>query len=386
LPIVQAGLVSAAFTGLSSATSYYLLNGNAGRSILRPMVISIVIFVVAGSIAILPIAAVAHAMWAAAPAIASLPAVALINAVTGYVVGIRRVRAATSLAVATTFATLLFTAAGLFLVALTPFAAIIAWVAAATLVAVIAWGAMLLHARSLKPGSAIDPASYTRMALKVGAASLVSLLNYRADLYIVAVLLPPLDLGLYSVATSAPQALLLPTQVAAFVTSPHIGGLDRAAAARLAARCVRNNLLVAVVLCAVLFAVAPIVVGFFYGDAFLPLVPALRILLAGVVFLALGSPVSTYYTLKLAKPEIPLILAGASAAVCIAGCFLLIPLLGIEGAALASSAGYIIGQGLGLWYFARTTGVAPSFMLVPTVSDLRVYWNLLRPNAMGKSP
>lgn len=378
LPIVQAGLVSTTFAGLSSATSYYLLNGKAGRHIAAPTSITTLLFVLVAALVVVPVAILAHATWAAPAAIASLPAAAVVNVVSGYVVGIRRVRIATTVTLATTVATFALTAAGLIFVARTPYVAITAWVVSTTFIAAIAFIAMLLHARRLEVGNPVDLRAYMWMALKVGATGLVTLLNYRADLYIVAVLLPPIDLGLYSVATSAPQSLLLPTQVAALVTSPHIGGLERHAAARLAARCVRNNLLTAVVICVALFAVAPLVIRLIYGPAFLPLVPSLRILLVGVVALAIGSPISTYYTLKLARPEISLVLSGASAALCIAGSLVLVPHFGIAGAAVASTVAYIVGQGLALLYFARGTGIAPQAMLVPTQDDFRLYWSLMR--------
>jgi O-antigen/teichoic acid export membrane protein len=190
-------------------------------------------------------------------------------------------------------------------------------------------------------------------------------------------MLSPRDLGLYSVATSAPQALLFPAQVAATVTSPHIGGLDRRTAAALAARCSRHSMLISLVICGLVFIFAPWIVGIFYGAAFLPLVPALRILLVGVVALALAGPISSYYTLKLAKPEIPLVLAAISAAICIAGTIVLIPLFGIAGAATASTSAYVIAQIAALFYFRKSTGVGIRALLVPTNLDLRVYTDFL---------
>ncbi len=377
LPIIQAGLVSAVFGGLSSSTSYHLLNENAGRQILRPLSVATAAFVAGGSVVVLIVAAIGHAMWAAPAAIASLPAAAAISAVGGYVTGIKRIRFVSSLSMAVTLTTLVLTAVGLFLVARSPFMAIVAWVLSITVIGAIAWIAMLLHARTLSTGQPIDLRRYTTLALKGGATALVSLLNYRADLYIVAIMLSTRDLGLYSVATSAPMALLFPAQVATTVMSPHIGGLDRPAAARLAARCGRHNLLISVVICGVVFVFAPIIIQFFYGDAFVPLVPSLRILLVGVVALALAGPISSYYTLKLGKPEIPLALAGVSAAICIAGTIALIPPVGIAGAACASTAAYILAQVLALFYFRRSTGIGFRAMLLPTTLDFRVYADFL---------
>ncbi len=378
LPMVQAGLLSTGFAGLMSATSYFMLNERSGRRIVATASYAALGFIAVAALGVLALAAIGHSLWAAPAAIASLPAVAAVNVVTGYVVGIRRVRYATTVALATTLATLSFMGAGLFLVARSPFVAIAAWIASTSLVAFAAYAAMLVHSRRLERGQPVPVRRFWHMALKIAATGFVSLLNYRADLYIVAVLLPPAELGLYTVAVSGAESLLVPTQVAALVSSPHIGSLQPAAAAQLAARCVRNNLLAALAVCVGLFALAPFLVGLLYGAAFVPLVPSLRILLAGVVALSLGSPISNYYTLKLGKPEIPLVLAGVSAAICIAVTLVLVPHAGIEGAAIGSTVAYVVGQGLGLGYFARRTGVRWSQMLVPRLDDVAVYYHYAR--------
>lgn len=378
LPLVQSGLVSTLFAGLSSATSYFLLSAGAGRSIVRPSLLCGALFVAAAGVAVVPLAWVGHAWWAAPAAIASLPAVAVANFATGYVTGIKRIRYASSLTLVTTAFTFAFTAVGLFLVARSPFVAIVAWVVSSLFVAALALAIVLLHARRLPPGAPVEITAYRRMALKVGATTLVSLLNYRADLYLVAIMQPAFDLGLYTIATSAPQSLLLPTQAASQVASPHIGAMERPAAAHLTARCVRNNLLMATAICVVVFTLAPLIVHFFYGAVFLPLVPALRILLIGVIAFSLGGPMSSYYTLKLAKPEVPLAFAGISAAICIAGSIALIPHFGIEGAATASTVAYIVGTAMALHYFKRSSGISIRSMLVPTASDLHAYLDFVR--------
>lgn len=373
MPGVQAALVATAFTGLSSATSYFLLNRRPGHHILSPTIISGALLIVVSAIVIVILALIGHAMWAAPAAIASLPASAMSCIAAGYVVGIKRIRWASTLTVATTAVMFTLMAVGLLLVARSAWVAIVVWIVSTTIVSAIGFIAVLLHARTLSGGTPVAFREYFGMLLKVAATSLVTLLNYRADLYIVAILLPPFDLGLYTVAVSGAEGLLVPTQIAAQVTAPHIGSLEKAAAARLTARCVRNNLLIACIICVVIFVLAPALIHLLYGAAFAPLVPALRILLAGVLVLSLASPISSYYTLKLGKPEIPLVLAGASAAICIASALLLVPRFGIDGAAAASTIAYLIGQGLGIAYFAHRARVPARALLLPTGEDLCVY-------------
>jgi O-antigen/teichoic acid export membrane protein len=114
-----------------------------------------------------------------------------------------------------------------------------------------------------------------------------------------------------------------------------------------------------------------------YGAAFLPTVGALQILLFGVFAIALSSPISSYFTLKLGKPEIPLTLAGASATICIATSLALVPSMSIYGAAIGSSAAYIVAQSAAIWYFTRTSSVNVRSVLLPTREDFELYRRFL---------
>ena len=206
------GARSDGFGGLSSATSFFLLNRRAGRQILAPALVTAVGLVIVASLAVVAVAALAHSLWAAPAAIASLPASAAVCMILGYVAGVRRIRYATSLTLGNMVVTLVLMAIGLFLVQRSPWVAILVWIVASTSVAVVALVAVVIHARTLERGEPVDFRAYLRMTLKVGATALVTLLNYRADLYIVAVLLPPFDLGLYTVAVSGAESLLVPTR------------------------------------------------------------------------------------------------------------------------------------------------------------------------------
>lgn len=378
LPSVEAGLLVSAFTGLSSATSYYLIHRNASRRVVPAMLTTAAAFVAVAALLLVPIAWVSHHLWSLLPAVLSLPASAAINLACGYTIGIKRVRYATTINVAVTVVTLIAMASGLLLVARAPGIAIAAWIAASTVVAIVALGAVIVHSRRLPEGDQVSIPECLRFSAKVGAGSLVSLLNYRADLYIVALLTSAAALGMYTVAVSAAESLLVPTQVAALVTSPHIGSLDAAQAANLTARCVRNNLLIAVLLCGVLFVFAGPLIALLYGGAFLPMVAAFRILLVGVVAISLSSPMAAYFTLKRGQPEVALVLAGISAAICISLSFLLVPSIGINGAAIASTAAYAVGQTAATYYFCRVTGMSGAALLLPRHADFATYADFAR--------
>lgn len=373
LPGVEAGLVVSAFSGLGSALSYFLLNRRSSRSVLAAAFSTALLFLTAGAIAIVPIALLSGQRWALVPALVSLPASAAINLAAGYAVGIKRVRYSTVVNVAVTLVTLALMALGLLLVARSAAVAIVVWIVANALVGLAAVIAVLLHARRPHGGQPVTTLEFARFGVKVGLVNLVSLLNYRADLYIIALLTTPAELGMYTVAVSAAESLLVPTQVTALVTSPHIGSLEPKAAAALTARCVRNNVLIALLVCGPLFALAEPIVRLLYGAPFLPVVGALQILLAGVFAMSLGSPMSSYFTLKLGRPEVPLRLAGLSAAICIGTSLALVPAMGMYGAAIGSSLAYVAGQAAAIWYFGRTASIGLRALLLPTRDDFALY-------------
>ncbi len=378
LPSVEAGLVASAFGGLGAALSYHMLNRRSGSRALGPAFLTAGLFVLVSGVSIVPIAFISGRPWAALPAILSLPASAAINIAAGYAVGVKQVRYATTLNVMVTLLTFALMAAGLFFISRSAWVAIAVWLLASSVIGVVAITGVVIHARTLQGNEPVSIGEFWKFSVKVGMVNLVSLLNYRADLYIVAVMTSAASLGMYTVAVSAAESLLVPTQVAALVTAPHIASLEGAQAARLTTRCVRNNLLIAVLVCGGLSIFARPIVHLLYGAAFAPVVFVLQILLAGVFALSLGSPMSSYFTLKLGRPEVPLRLAALSASVCIVVSLILVPRIGIIGAALGSTLAYIAGQVCATVYFCRTTGISSRTLLVATEDDYRSYASFLR--------
>ncbi|MGZ3526706.1 MAG: hypothetical protein ACXVAO_03320 [Vulcanimicrobiaceae bacterium] len=377
-PIVYSGLLAAGFSGLTNATSYYLLNRAPGRNILLPLATVTTLFVATAALGVAIIGWLGAQHWAILPAIIALPAIAVNAIAAGYAVGVKRVRYSSTITASTTFLTFVLMAAGLFFVARSASVAIVAWLCGLYAVALVCGIYVTAHALVSKGDDRLNVLEFARFASKVCAVSFMSLLNYRADLYIVALMLNPAALGMYTVAIAAAESLLVPTQVAALVTSPHIGSLDRGPAAYLTARCVRHNLFVAITVCGLLFILAPFVVGLLYGAPFLPMVPALRVLLVGVLILSLGAPMSNFFTLKLGKPEVALVLATFSAVCCVAVAVLLVPHFGLVGAALGSTFAYAIGNAAAMWYFMRVTHVRLHVLLVPTGSDFALYREFAR--------
>jgi O-antigen/teichoic acid export membrane protein len=299
---------------------------------------------------------------------------AFLNMATGYALGIKNPRYSSTLTALPTILTLCAVAAALFLINRTPGVAIIAWIGATTLAGIVSLAYVLTDARKRMRGTEhVAFKEYATFCIRVSSAYVVTLLNYRADLYVVALMLSPAALGMYGIAVTVAETLLLPAQAASFVASPHIATLELRESGRLTARCVRNNLLIAASLCVVLFIFAAPILNLLYGKAFVPAAPAFDILLIGVLALSMGSPVSNYFTLRLGRPQISIWLGVFSAAVCLATSIVCIPMYGMVGAAIGSTAGYVIGQSAGAWYFVRSASIGWRDLLVPTANDFRTY-------------
>lgn len=375
-PMVDAAIVSAGFTGLSSATSYFLLRRGAGRAGARTALVAGVIFILAGACGATMLAFIGGTVWAAPAAVLSLSGPAVLMIASGYAVGTHRVRSNAMLGWANAGSTLLIMLVVFFAFGMrNTTGAIIGWLVATNLTAACVATWIVLDSRRLPPGS-VSLGEFVRYAARSGLVGLVTLLNYRADVYIVAMLGTPAMLGMYTLAVSAAETLLTTTQVTAMITAPHVGSLADQPAAELAARAVRHNVLISSLCCAGLALIAPYAVQLLYGSAFLPVVPAMRVLLIGVFALSLGSPMSTYFTIRLGRPEVPLVLASLSALTCIVASFILIPRFGLIGAALASTVAYVGGQTAAITWFAVATHIDVRTMLIPRRSDVVAYFNV----------
>jgi O-antigen/teichoic acid export membrane protein len=365
---VYTGLILSVFTGISLAVSYFMLTAGAGREILRPALWTCAIFSALGSVPAAAAAVLGHNAWAAAPSVLILPCSAATMVLLGYAVGSKQIRWQTSYSVLSTAALLAGIGAALALFGATAATAVTAFVLVNIAVGAACLWVVFRDARTRR-GSAVRLRDFMLYALRVGVVNLVTLLNYRADLYVVALLSTTAILGQYAVAVSAAEGLLVVTQVGAIVTSPHVGAMGQKDAAVMTAACVRASLVIAVPICAAFYILAPLVVHLLYGAAYLPLVPALRILLVAVLVLSMGSPISNFFTLNRGKPEVALASAFAAAAVCLTLSWLLVPRIGMQGAALATAVAYLFGECMRLGFFISATRVSIATILFPTRRD-----------------
>lgn len=178
----------------------------------------------------------------------------------------------------------------------------------------------------------------TAFGLKGHVANLLQFLNYRLDMFLVNYFLGPAAVGIYGVAVSLAELMWFLPDAVGFVIVP------RTAAAKtdVGTSGWRYAILTtaAVAVGAVMLAIAaPVIIRSVFSASFVSAYPALLWLLPGAVLLS-GAKVLASEVLGRGYPQYNAITAAVGLAVTVALDFLLIPRLGIAGAAIATSLSY----------------------------------------------
>lgn len=196
-----------------------------------------------------------------------------------------------------------------------------------------------------------------RFVAVIALTNLVSLANYRATLFLVERLRGLAEAGVYSVAVQVAELLWLLSSAVTVAAYHRIGSPDAREAAALTLRAVRINLgatlLAAPALALLAWLLLPRVLGEAYREALLPLL----LLLPGIAGYAAASSLSAFYTNHRGRPQWSAAIAALSLAITLAVAALAVPRLGGAGAALATSAGYLVAIGVALRLFLRDAGL-----------------------------
>jgi O-antigen/teichoic acid export membrane protein len=209
----------------------------------------------------------------------------------------------------------------------------------------------------------------------VYCCSVLSYLNYRVDQFIIAVLLPPEQLGFYIIAVSLAERLWILTGAVANVILPHLTNAHERDP-ELVAVIARHVIVWTGVACLFVFALADIVVRVMYSSAFVEVVTPLRWLLPGILTGTIGKVLVAEI---LAREKIHYLMwtGVVIAPINIVAYLVIIPHMGISGAALASSISYSLLSFRMIWLYLRETHVQWT-ALVPCWSDLQAYTTLWR--------
>lgn len=258
--------------------------------------------------------------------------------------------------------------------------ALLAWLLAQ--VAVLVWLLWLGRKVWLPPAfGAVTPSSVWALAVfgaQTGLADLISFFNYRVDLFLLELFRGTAQVGVYSVAVNCAEALWFISSAVSVVIYARVGMLPRDEAARLTARGMRHSLILIALLGVGMAAVAGVALPLLFGAEYQESVAAFRLLIPGIIVFGLGRIFSTFFTNALGRPRVPLMIAATSLAVSLPLCALLIPPLGMNGAAIATSVSYTVAIVLALFVFAAETGIPIRDVIVPSREDWNDYVMVVR--------
>lgn len=236
-----------------------------------------------------------------------------------------------------------------------------------------------------KMGSALS------LGLRGQLGDLATFFNYRLDVFVVNYFLGPAEVGIYTIGVIVSESIWQIPQAAAVALFPRTARTVDRGASEFTCLVSRQVLLLALLLGVALALTSPILIPMLFGARFRPAVAVIWWILPGTIALSLGKVMSADLAAR-GKPEYSSIFAFISLAVTILLDFALIPRMGIQGAALASSAAYFVDAALLAITLKHVLQVKWQSLLVPTAAEFGAYrqawlrWrSWLRPAATSAS-
>jgi O-antigen/teichoic acid export membrane protein len=219
-----------------------------------------------------------------------------------------------------------------------------------------------------------------RAQIKYGAqgqmANLAQLFNYRLDQFLVAAFVSTAGVGHYAVAVGLSESVWWISSAIALVLLPRLTEMDRERANEVTPLICRNTFLVSIVASAALAAAAPIAIPIIFGSEYDSATLALVLLLPGIIAASATRVLGTYLFSQgriIYNTYATFIALGLTIALDLA----LIPLLEINGAAIASSVAYVASMIATLYWYRRVSGGRIRDALLPRPSDVSFYAEVL---------
>lgn len=235
--------------------------------------------------------------------------------------------------------------------------------------------------RGIKLSLKFDPRAIVR-SLRFGAplyvATLFSFLHSRVDQVIIADSIGPSALGQYALAISIGEMLWSIDMPVIAAIQYEVAHRSPADAAELVHRATRIIIITMAAACALAAGISFWLLPLTYGEAFRPAVPALLAYLPAVLFWSGARSLSQDIGYQRRRTDLVLYMNASGLAINLVMLALLIGPLGIVGAALASSASYLILLVLSVLVHCRLAHARPTEVLVPRADDIRWLVGLLQ--------
>jgi len=291
-----------------------------------------------------------------------------------FLVGMDRMRERSLLVIFSQFATLV--AAGVFLYFLRPTAELALIAVLVGFVIALGAGGIFLKSHVQLLQASFRGLSQVGAALSLGIrgqlGNVATFFNYRLDVFVVNYYLNTTEVGLYALGVMVSEALWQVPNAAALALVPRtVRSLDETGVEFTCLVC-RQVFSVACVTALIIAALSGWLIPLVFGERFAASVPVIWWILPGTVALAV-SKVMCADLLARGVPEYATMFAFVSLVVTVVLDLLLIPRMGIQGAALASSAAYLTNSVLVALILKRKLKVTWKALYLPSRTELTPY-------------
>jgi O-antigen/teichoic acid export membrane protein len=225
-----------------------------------------------------------------------------------------------------------------------------------------------------------DPTIYRRLVgagMKLSVANTALMTGPRIALIALAVFAGDVAVGVYSVAIAAGDVVYLFSYTVVSSAFAGIGQRPREESIALTARSVRHTILLAFGVGGMLVPVVAIGLGFVVGPGYGDVPWLLAILLPGILGLSSFWVFHTFFTVQMGSPATVTRIALLSMGTNVVLCLILVPPLGLWGAAIATTIANTVSATASFTRFRATCGV-PFRALIPGLAELRDYVGLGR--------
>jgi len=208
--------------------------------------------------------------------------------------------------------------------------------------------------------------------LRGQAGNVAAFFNYRLDVFLVNYFLDSAQVGLYALGVVISEALWQIPAAAAVTLFPRTARTVKHGASEFTCLILRQIFFLSCVSGALLALVSPFVVPLVFGARFSPSIAVIWWILPGTIALALAKVASSDLAAR-HKTGYASAFGLVALVITVVLDFLLIPRMGINGAAIASSAAYMVNTVLLLAALKRLLGVSWSDLLIPRGAELAAY-------------
>jgi O-antigen/teichoic acid export membrane protein len=209
--------------------------------------------------------------------------------------------------------------------------------------------------------------------LRGQVGQILQFINYRFDLLVVNYFLGIASVGIYGVGAGVAQLIWQIPNSLSFALYSRVSSVSRDEGNAITHKVARQSMLLSLLAALLLIPAGYVGVPLLFGESFRPAIVATWLLLPGVVALSYYKTLGVHMAGQ-GHPEYYSYGAATSAVVTLTLDFLLVPRIGINGAAIASSVAYTLSAAICVYWFVRTTGMTNvARLFVPEASDLKTY-------------